>query len=270
MRYEKIKSIALTLLVGISIFLTWNLWTFQPSYETIESTKAYNVSISDKKQEKTLIKPYKLFYHHGGQISGTSSENEMDKVTKAMSNWTLFDIKDVSNQYSQEELERLVHGEKKLEIVFPDNVPLSVYGKVLNFEEEKLPKTSFNQIIVDLNVGNPDTGSIYFVSYGQGKKVVLEGRVDMNSVKSLEKTFVRNAIYNYESYFKQRLNDKKTLLLPDKAEDYISYRYYTELIKPEDFKRALFNDPNNVIKDITESGETYTDDKELNGSVSGK
>ena len=38
MRYEKIKSIILTLLVLVSILLTWNLWTYQPNYDTMENS----------------------------------------------------------------------------------------------------------------------------------------------------------------------------------------------------------------------------------------
>jgi regulatory protein YycH of two-component signal transduction system YycFG len=43
MRYENIKSGILTLLVLVSILLTWNLWTYQPNYETMENNNVVEV-----------------------------------------------------------------------------------------------------------------------------------------------------------------------------------------------------------------------------------
>ena len=65
MNYEKIKSIVLTLLVCISVFLTFNLWTYSPGYDTINSDETFDVSVGDKIEEpdlsKGLLKPYELF-----------------------------------------------------------------------------------------------------------------------------------------------------------------------------------------------------------------
>ncbi len=34
MRYENSKSVILTFLILVSIILTWNLWTYQPNFDT--------------------------------------------------------------------------------------------------------------------------------------------------------------------------------------------------------------------------------------------
>jgi regulatory protein YycH of two-component signal transduction system YycFG len=266
MKYEKIKSIVLTLLVAMSIFLTWNLWTYQPEYDVIESTEAFDVSIGDERKELELIQPYKVFYHHDDQISGSPNENEIAKVLEHMSSWRLSNVKDVSNQFSQNEIENLVHSPGKIELVFPDNLPLSVYKQVIKFDEENLPNTSFNRIVFDMNTKKRESGIVYFVLYGEeDKKYVVESKVDLEKMESLQDTFVQRALYNdnFRKYFKFEVNTRKTLLLPIKEEEYYSYKYSTEILDAEDFMKALFKDPINVSRNTTDAEEIYRDSSSL-------
>ena len=39
MTYENIKTTILTFLVLLSGLLTWNIWTYQPNYESMENQK---------------------------------------------------------------------------------------------------------------------------------------------------------------------------------------------------------------------------------------
>ncbi|MCA1061091.1 two-component system activity regulator YycH [Rossellomorea aquimaris] len=252
MKYEKIKSIILTLLVCISIFLTFNLWTYQPGYDTINSSETFDVSVGEKIDEpdlsKVLIKPYQLFYHSGTKTVGTLDGEEMDTVIKGLSSWTLFDLKDYSNQYSKDEIKSMIHGEKKVEIVFPDNVPFSIYNRVIHFEEKNIPTTSFDRIVIDLNTVNSDAGTIYFASLDSGKKYFYECRVNVESIQEFEKTFLKQ-VASYDEYIEQPLNSKKNIFLPRSPKEYKSYRFYADRLSLDDFKKALFSDPNNVEVD---------------------
>jgi regulatory protein YycH of two-component signal transduction system YycFG len=249
MKYEKIKSIILTVLVCISIFLTFNLWTYQPGYDTIDSNETFEVSVGDKIEEsylsKALIKPYELFYHASNKTVGTLDKEEMDSVIKRLSGWTLFDLKDYSNQYTKAEMKSIIQGEKKVEIVFPDNVPFSVYSGVIHFEDKNLPTASFDRIVIDLNTINSDAGTIYFASFESGKKYFYESRVNVESLQKFEKTFLKQ-IASYDEYIEQPLNSKKNIFLPRFPKEYKSYRFYADTLSLEDFKKALFSDPNNV------------------------
>lgn len=249
MKYEKIKSIILTLLVCISIFLTFNLWTYQPGYDTIDSNETFDVSVGEKMKEpdlsKVLVKPYELFYHAGNKTVGTLDGEAMDNVIKGLSSWTLFDLKDYSNQYTKDEMKAITQGEKKVEIVFPDNVPFSVYSRVIHFEDKNIPTASFDRIVIDLNTVNSDAGTIYFASLDSGKKYFYECRVNVESLQKFEKTFLKK-VASYDEYIEQPLNSKKNIFLPKYPKDYKSYRFYADTLSLEDFKKALFSDPNNV------------------------
>jgi regulatory protein YycH of two-component signal transduction system YycFG len=262
MNYEKIKSIVLTMLVAMSIFLTWNLWTYQPQYNEIESTEAFDVSIGKERKKLELIKPYKVFYNHGNKISGSQDSDEIDTVLYEMSSWRLVDTKDVSNQFSYGELEELIHSPKKINLIFPDSIPLSLYKNIIKFDENSIPKSSFNRIIIDMDINSSSYGIVYFVLYGEeNEKVVVESKVDIDKLETLEKKFVQKAIYSdsYAEYFKFKVNNRKTILLPVKAGEYYNYKYSTEQLNAEDFVKALFKDPSNVSHNSTGSEKTYRD-----------
>ena len=64
LKYENIKSVILTILVGISFLVTWNLWTYQPSYEELENADTVQeVSFSSKKDIKDIVKPDQVIFH---------------------------------------------------------------------------------------------------------------------------------------------------------------------------------------------------------------
>lgn len=94
---RKIKSIVLTLLVCVSVFLTFNLWTYSPDYATISSNDAYDVSVGEKLLDNELnnhlVKPFKLFYHGKDKTVGTMNQTEINKVVENLAKWSLFDIK---------------------------------------------------------------------------------------------------------------------------------------------------------------------------------
>jgi regulatory protein YycH of two-component signal transduction system YycFG len=279
MKYEKMKSIVLTLLVFISIFLTYNLWTYQPGYDTIDSNETFDVSVGEKIEEtdlsKALVKPYQLFYHSGNKTVGTLDGKEMGNVIKGLSSWTLFDLKDYSNQYSKDEMKTIIQGAKKIEILFPDTVPLSVYSHVIHFEDKNIPAASFDRIVIDLNTVNSDAGTIYFASLDSGKKYFYECRVNLESLQKFEKNFLKQ-VTSFEEYIEQPLNSKKNIFLPRSPKEYKSYRFYADTLSLEDFKKALFSDPNNVevtkntfinIPSVMKTDEEYSTLSYINLSV---
>ena len=66
MKYENIKSVILTILVGIGLLVTWNLWTYQPSYKELENAdtvQEVSLSSKPKKDIKDIVKPDQVIFH---------------------------------------------------------------------------------------------------------------------------------------------------------------------------------------------------------------
>lgn len=94
MRYENIKSVILTILVLLSLLLTWNLWTYQPNYDTMENNKTVaEVTVSEKQEVKKIVSPDSVIFHVKGSHYGTNNPTELEKMINEMSSWVISDVK---------------------------------------------------------------------------------------------------------------------------------------------------------------------------------
>jgi regulatory protein YycH of two-component signal transduction system YycFG len=255
MTYENIKSVILTFLVLGSAFLTWNLWTYQPNYETMENANyVQEVSIGEKREIKTIIKPDQMIFHYQDTHYGTETTSELDKVIQEMSQWNIYDVKNYTNKV--ENFKSLVHGNGNVEILFPEEVPLELYKNVLSFEDKSVPKFHFDRIVINMENLQKETGSIYFVSYE--KKEIYSSHVSGTDLNTFNRNFYKGS-YKYPRYFSYEPRKDRILFLPEAETSMVMYKYYPDYLESEKFKDALFSDPTFVQKSPIDEGEEYTD-----------
>ncbi|WP_165967216.1 YycH family regulatory protein [Jeotgalibacillus sp. S-D1] len=244
MNIELFKSILLSLLVVLSCLLTWNVWSYQPSYTEIENTTpTVDVAIADAQDNSELIKPSRFLVHGEETVHGTTSENEVSKLLSIMEDWNFFNVRQ-NNSFNEQEFKRLVHGSNRLEILFPAQVPLSAYQDVFNFEVSQLPETTFDRIIVGFSEREEATFNVYFVSYDA--RIVHEAKVERDELAVLNQEIIANASGMYQSYFAYEAGEDRKIYLPKSVSDVIQYKYYMNRIDPQQFIDALFSDPNAV------------------------
>ncbi|HET7615840.1 MAG TPA: two-component system activity regulator YycH, partial [Bacillales bacterium] len=65
MNWEGFKTLLLTILVALSLILTWNLWTYQFKYRTAEDATPPNTALAadGKKNVSDVVHPIKAIYH---------------------------------------------------------------------------------------------------------------------------------------------------------------------------------------------------------------
>lgn len=255
MTFENIKSIILTLLVVGSVFLTWNLWTYQPNYEKMENTNyVQEVSIGEKKDIKTIIKPDRVLFHYQKSHYGTVETSEIDKFIREISEWNIFDVNNYTNKV--EDFKKLVHGDGNVEIIFPEEIPLDLYKNVLTFEDESVPNFRFDRIVVNMGNLQKETGTIYFVSYD--KRDVYSSHVSSSDLTNFNEIFYKWS-YQYPRYISHEPRKDRILFLPEAESTMMMYKYYPDYLDSKKFKEALFNDPSFVQKSFIPEGEEYTD-----------
>lgn len=258
MTYENNKSIILTILVITSVVLTWSLWTYQPDYETINNSNyVRDVVLSEQKDVGEIVAPEKLVYHFDFSHFGTTSNMEINRIIQEIDNWKFYDFEDVSEEIKN--LPEFVHVKGNVEIIFPDEIPISLYKKVINIEDKKIPDFSFNRIVIDVENKTKEDGTVYFVQYGNAKTHrVIASHIKSSSLKKFHNEFysVSNQMTRYFAY---ELTKNRTMFLPENRTNIKSYDYYLELLNPEKFKEALFNDPSVVQKNVLSSNVEYTD-----------
>jgi regulatory protein YycH of two-component signal transduction system YycFG len=255
MRYEKIKSAILIILVLVSIVLTWNLWTYQPNYESMEKSKTLaEVTLSDKQEVKKIIRPDQALFHQKGEHYGTTNGDELDKIIRELGKWSFYDVKNYNDKV--ENIKELTHGFGTTELIFPGDVPIELYRSVLNFEEKKIPSFNFNRIIIDVENSEKENGVVYFVSSDYQQVYVCH--ISPTNLADFTRNIYKNAAH-FPRYFAFEASEKRTIFLPEGETEMMTYKYLPVTLNSEEFKEALFNDPSFVQKSYISQPEEYTD-----------
>lgn len=258
MTYENIKSFLLTILVLSGGVLTWNLWTYQPDYETIDNGETVKeVSLSEKKDAKKIIKADRIFHHHKDRIQGTIDPFEIDRTIRELSRWTFTDFEDDSSNINQF-VSDFVQQKGMTEIIFPDSVPFELYKNFLDIKGKE-PDFNFNRIVINVKKFDKEEGFVYFVDYKNQK--VMKSRVNSSYISGFKNNFYSDSLSStkYSSYYSAKLTNKNYLYIREKEITVPVLSYVIEELPMKKFKNALFKDPSFVQKNDISTGEEYTD-----------
>ncbi|MBS4196467.1 YycH family regulatory protein [Lederbergia citri] len=266
MRYETVKSIALTVLVALSIFLTWSLWTYKPKYEFPDTKYVHKISIADQKDAAQLIKPIKVLFDIDDEVFGTVYDEDINSILSQMSTWNIYNLGG-ARILNPEKIEELSHPDKgnRVEITFPDLVPFDLYKGILHFEGDVLPNASFDRIVIDLDGDGKGGSSVSFISTSEGRE--YKSNVNAERVATLlNDTRAKKNVYDEYTAMEIKGPEEKmrTIYVTAKEKQMSINQYAIEYFSPEKFKAALFRDPAKVRRDdIHSAGEKYTDDRSL-------
>lgn len=262
MTYENIKSIILTLLVTLSIFLTWSIWTYQPNYEPLVSTKTVpGVFISDKKETKQIVKPDRIYYHHNNSHYGTIHMGEIDRIINEISRWNFERFEEVTSQISN--LSSFLYESGHAQLVFPDIVPMEIYKNVFDVKDEDAFELTFDQIVIELDNISKESGYVYFVSTEQ--QTVYRSRVTASYVANFNEDYFQRVLNNrhFTPYSLQPLGEENRLLVSTEPVTMYAQNYLLDIINTDQFRDALFRNPSFVKRNSTDHGEEYKDSSTL-------
>lgn len=257
MTYENSKTMILTFLILLSGILTWNIWTYQPNYESIEDPKTLNpVNLAMKRELRKIVKPHQVIYHVEGKQYGTAENSHIDKLINTMSKWKFYDMKKYAGRVA--DFNERIAANANTEIIFPDEVPIELYKRVLNMDDKDLPKFDFDRIIIHTETPQKQEGIIYF--YSQKNQQVYESNVNPSFINEFTAEFYKTA-GRLTPYFLHNISEIKRIYLPVEQMEMVKYTYYRNPLDPDKFKEALFNDPSFVQRSVvSEEIEEYMDD----------
>lgn len=262
MTFENFKTIALTILVFLSIFLTWSVWTYQPKYDTMENAKVVpGVSISEQKEIKHIVKPDKVYYHQNNAHYGTIHSGEIERIMKEISKWNFEQFEDVSGQIL--ELNNFLYESGKVQIIFPDYVPMEIYKNILRVDDKDVLNLSFDQIVIDTNNVTKENGYVYFIS--SEYQHAYRARVTASFITNFKEDFYEKASRN--SYFflhsLVELTDDRKILVRTEPVTMEAYNYLLDLIPTTQFRDALFRNPSFVTRNSNGYSEEFKDSSTL-------
>lgn len=262
MTYENFKTIFLTILVILSVYLTWSIWTYQPNYETMENTKIVpGVAISEQKELKQIVKPDKIFYHQKDAHFGTVHSEEINRIMKEISKWNFEHFEDVSGQVS--DLSSFLSENGQAQIVFPDIVPMELYKNIIEVDDKDALSIEFDRILIDMNHVTKEIGYVYFIS--SENHHVFKSRVTASFITNFKEDYFQKASVNsyFSPYSLEPLTDEKKILVRTEPVTMEAYNYLLDLIQTTQFRDALFRNPSSVQRNFTTYGEEFKDSSTL-------
>ncbi|MFY4776191.1 YycH family regulatory protein [Metabacillus sp. RGM 3146] len=244
MKRERVKTITLIFLSLLSIFLTWNIWTFQPNFDYIPKSKYFEPEdlTATTKQLSDVVKPVQIFYHENKQHQGTFDPGVINKVWNKMSTWDIRNSRQVSDQFKNGFLNWVQgeDGKRKVELVFSDEIPTGTFQSIFSkWKDKAVLYSSFDRIVIPLDDDDKNSGwsKIYFVSYFH--RQVLEATVKQADVRQLDKgAFSR--LSDFQGYFAERITPDNMLMLPKKPLTLNRFDYETMVYNADEFKQVLF------------------------------
>ncbi|PFZ07785.1 hypothetical protein COL60_18120 [Bacillus pseudomycoides] len=262
MNMENFKTIVLINLVVISLFLTFNLWTYVPDSNSLQSTKFVQGNAAAlKKDVSNVIVPSSMIVHKDNKHFVSEKKNNINLLYTLIQKGELHDFKDITNSISKSDFLAYVHGEGKIEIVFPTEIPFDAIRGVLTIKDKKLDMFNFDRIVVDPSKSRDQNIDVNFVSYSTPRKVykmTLTG-VNLRDIINAQNQFLAVARPYFAYEINDTKNDTKKIFLPDGSTEMQDLLYMTHDLPVESFKNALFSDPRYVQPISNEKEDTYTD-----------
>ncbi|WP_020059685.1 YycH family regulatory protein [Bacillus sp. 123MFChir2] len=257
MNIENLKSVLLINLVVISVFLTFNLWTYVPDSSKLQNAKYLQDNTEgEQKSLANVILPSLVLFHKENTHLGSENMDSIDPLYKLLERGELSDFKDISNDIPKQQFFSFVRGKNKIEMIFPTHIPLDSMRGVFSIKE-KIPESyGFNRIMIDLQKSRDGNIPVYFISYENHKvyHMVLKG-VMLRDLETARDQFAASA----RDYSQYTLSETREIFLPDTKTDMQSMGYLVSDISEDIFINALFTDPRYVKKISDERENTYTD-----------
>lgn len=257
MNFENIKSILLTLLVILSLVLTWSLWTYQPRLDEVKNPDIIkDVNIGLEKDAVRLILPQKILFHKEHHTYGTIEGSEIGRITSNLRQWSFDEFIDLSPKARNESID-FIQEKNRIEVIFPTEIPIETFREILKIEDKEIRNISFDRIVIPVNEDKDDIPVAYFVSYEN--QIVYEAALNNFSSTGFKAEIFNRAI-SYPKFIPYKIDSFRTLFIQEDGMNVNQFTYYSKSLSTEDFKDALFTNPSNVKKDIeTSTDEFYTD-----------
>ncbi|HDR8065207.1 two-component system activity regulator YycH [Bacillus thuringiensis] len=257
MSMENFKTIVLINLVVISLFLTFNLWTYVPDSTSMQNAKFVQGNEGTNQTKiSDVVRPTSIIVHKDKNHYGSRREADIESIYKPLEVGELHEFREIS--ITKGDFLSYVHGEGKIELVFPTDIPFDAVKSMFNMKEKSTDKPKhFNRILLDPSRSKDQEIKINFVSDGDNLKIYeakLSG-VYLKDIVNAQNQFIVSA----KPYFDYQINDMKKLFLPDGTTELNNITYISSNLAVDTFKNALFSDPR-YLSPITEiSKETFTD-----------
>jgi len=250
MTLETFKSFVLVILIGLSLILTYSLWTFQPNYDRYKGDLQYVSEVDlggNVASTKSIIKPHMMVFHKNHEYFSFKQPETAQRLFADFQEYTLAN-------FTTSELTDLTTENHLLEIMFPESLPLEMIQSLFTLEDPdiSLPKWTFKTMYLVFAEDDSQI-DVHFLSTDEQEQVVFTIE-SSRAITHLLSTFLQED--NLERYF--LVEDLSPhIYLPEDQPEIQTRTLAIERVSPSKLVDALFSNPALVSPNV---GEAYYTD----------
>ncbi|MBO8172142.1 MAG: hypothetical protein H0Z33_09630 [Bacillaceae bacterium] len=263
---EPIKTILLILLIAVSLILSWMLWNSEPDYEYIHPSQYVEPQpFGEEKKVEEILQPAGIVFHYGNQLHTRALPGvvHFGYVKTESEKWYFYDLKPA--RLTGEEWNRLLNETKGIEIIFPDEIPVTVLQQYYELQGRiENQMETVNKIWIYENEAEA-LAEVLLISDENEK--LLRGLTAI-TLSELENLLSLGNVLPTQIPLQQEdpLPDQReqtflrVVYVPEHRVEMRQFRYFYQPITEEQMVRLLFVDPT-ATRQITERDGTiiYTD-----------
>ncbi|RXJ02811.1 hypothetical protein DS745_05740 [Anaerobacillus alkaliphilus] len=259
---EHIKTTTLWFLILLSVFLTYQIWTFQPEYAILKSTEYIdNTQIGLEKKLHEVIKPKQVILHEEGK-SFASIDNSVfaqrfyeeyfgTPLEKFMIRPNLSPFHRINSDY-------------KIEFIFPTSIPSEIFKDIYQMNHsDQLFISKIDRMVFALEKER-DKEIVRVKLISNDERVIVEANTNIPVSRFIEDIALNSTNVFYEVFPFDIIDFgngyRKTTYLPIEAMYLNSATYIAKPLPTDHFRQVLFSDPNFVKHYLQSNGEeSFTD-----------
>lgn len=250
MKLETTKSFLLIVLIGISLLLTFGLWSYQPSNERLNSPTLLNEVVLNGKEEtkKDIIEPSSIIFHTEKGHFGFENPIDRQSLYRDMQSWVMYDFRSLERSEWEPENE-------EVEVIFPTAIPMEILSSVFSFNDDIVfPNMSVKRMYFTFDSETASLAVHFLSENGQQRAVAT-----INDSKNYQQLWsVTSTLKGLDEYF--LFNDEYSpIYLPEEKVNLENQSFSVSNINAKQLVDVLFVDPSVVRSNIS---ETYFKDSE--------
>lgn len=247
MNWETFKSLLLTVLVVLSLFLTWNLWNYQSDYQKVEDTSYVNSTISEKRSLSEVVRPFQVIFHKKGNDYGMTSMSDLKDMFRSVTKAEYKQVNEIKNKQKGDPPKT-----NAIELIFPEAIPILLFGDMVHKSSDDQTRgvMGFSALDSDLEFDRivfykTDIKSANMKAHFNNEdSPVATAYVSGLSFDDLDQYQDKNSALVASN----KLGNNHNVYLPKNKVGIPEVYYSYSWIPVEQFKVALFSDPHNVLR----------------------
>lgn len=253
MKFETVKSFILTILVGLSLLLTFGLWSYQPNLDTVNPNNYVDQAHLGGAVEtkKDLIEPTSVIFQSNSNYYGFTDPRDRVSLYHEVQKWDLHDFKtEIANGKPT--------NDEQIEFIFPEALSMEEASSLFRFSDnDYMPEWRFDRVYITFN-RNASTLNVKFLSLdGQQQATAI-----VNDSDEFDQLWKRLTTYDGLSEYIMVKSGASPIYIPKNKVDMVSRSLIIRTIDSSLLVDALFKNPDIVSRNPVGPNEVYfTDDQ---------